>query len=161
VLPKHPGRLLLLPTRDFVPVTPQSRWHSLTRNWPVFALRDCSVAAKSTRPPRMGVRMWVRRAGGAYTPQGRKLPLSSTSLFEQPLERDSRTGGRRVNSLPAFARVARRMICKCLTSASVGPFLFSDEVCAHALRGVIVRPWRSPGRGGPKRGFSGSFGGNQ
>ena len=50
--------------------------------------------------------MRVRRAGGAYTPQSSKLPLSSTSRFEQPssLERDSRTGGRRVRSLPAFAR---------------------------------------------------------
>ena len=93
-----------LPTRDFVPFTLQSRWHSLTRNWPVFALRDCSVAAKSTRPPRMGDPNAGCRAGGAYTPQRSKLPLSSTSLFEQPLERDSRTGGRRVNSLPAFAR---------------------------------------------------------
>jgi hypothetical protein len=37
----------LLPTRDFVPVTLQSRWHPLTRNWPVFSLRDYSVAAKS------------------------------------------------------------------------------------------------------------------
>jgi hypothetical protein len=48
--------------------------------------------------------MRVRRAGGAYTPQRSKLSLSSKSRLEQPLERDSRAGGRRVNSLPAFAR---------------------------------------------------------
>jgi hypothetical protein len=28
--------------------------HSLTRNWPVIALRDCSVAAKSACPPAWG-----------------------------------------------------------------------------------------------------------
>ena len=50
-----PGRLLLLLTRDFVPVTLQRRWHPLTEDWPVIALRDCSVAAKSGPPSRMGI----------------------------------------------------------------------------------------------------------
>ena len=31
-----------------------NRRHSLTRNWPVIALRDCSMAAKSARPPASG-----------------------------------------------------------------------------------------------------------
>jgi hypothetical protein len=68
--------------RDFVPVTLHNPWHSLTRKWPVIALRDWSVAAKSARPSRMGVTNAGRGAGGAYTPQRSKLPLSSKSRFE-------------------------------------------------------------------------------
>ena len=32
-------------------VTKQTERHSLTRNWPVIALRDCPAAAESARPP--------------------------------------------------------------------------------------------------------------
>jgi hypothetical protein len=53
----HPWPLALLPTRDFVPVTLQSPWHAITRNWPVFSLRDYSVAAKSASA--WGLRMRV------------------------------------------------------------------------------------------------------
>jgi hypothetical protein len=35
-------------------------WHLLTRNWPVFSLRECSLAAKSACPPRW----WVAGSQG-------------------------------------------------------------------------------------------------
>jgi hypothetical protein len=75
--------------------------HSLTRNWPVIACVIAPWRAKSARPPawgECGLQGWRRLHA--------ELPLSSKSRSgsPQPLERDSRAGGRRVNSLPAFAR---------------------------------------------------------
>ena len=35
-------------------------WHLLTRNWPVFSLRECPLAAKSACPPRW----WVAGSQG-------------------------------------------------------------------------------------------------
>ena len=43
-------------------------WHLLTRNWPVFSLRECSLAAKSACPPRWwvaGSQGWRRLTEGS------------------------------------------------------------------------------------------------
>ena len=100
----QPGRPLA--ARICPPVIIGRLWAAPRGNIPyLYELTGAPMSALSRPPSRMGENA-VCRAGGAYTPQRSKPPLSSKSRsgWPQPLERGSRAGGRRVNSLPAFAR---------------------------------------------------------
>ena len=65
-------------------MTSAGLWAAPRGNIPyLYELTGAPMSALSRPPSRMGENA-VCRAGGAYTPQRSKLPLSSTSRFEQP-----------------------------------------------------------------------------
>ena len=113
---------------------PISGRHSLTTNWPVITLRDGSAPAKSARPPAWGYECG-RRAGGAYTPQRRKPPLSSKSRFERPHAHSGPQGYGETVARELFPDVSRRELAA--KRGVFGPHLaYQDPWLGNQRRGL-------------------------